>query len=202
MKDSDQMQWLDVLDERLEWLNVADWEPRNGGVQPVRVPKFWRDQWPPRTARRGKSAAGVALRFRTNSKTLALRVTLVDSPDAPDNPAIGWERSRPSFFSVYRDGKYDSSVAALTVFTEQQVTLYDDPEVSGEAELQVLLPFYYRNGEIIIHAVGIDAKATFVPIHIEFDLFTGLAIEQGLPDRRQVADNSFFRIAEIGRAHV
>jgi lysophospholipase L1-like esterase len=182
MKDSDQMQWLDVLDERLEWLNVADWEPRNGGVQPVRVPKFWRDQWPPRTARRGKSAAGVALRFRTNSKTLALRVTLVDSPDAPDNPAIGWERSRPSFFSVYRDGKYDSSVAALTVFTEQQVTLYDDPEVSGEAELQVLLPFYYRNGEIIIHAVGIDAEATAAraqPDHLPRVLFHGDSITHG-----------------------
>jgi hypothetical protein len=23
----------------LEWLNVADWEPQNGGLQPVRVPK-------------------------------------------------------------------------------------------------------------------------------------------------------------------
>ena len=182
MNDSDQIQWLDVLDERLEWLNVADWEPRSGGVQPVRVSKFWRDQWPPRTARRGKSAAGVALRFRTNSKTLALRVTLVDSPDAPETPAIGWERSRPAFFSVYRDGKYDSSVAALTVFTEQELTLYDDPEVSGEAELQVLLPFYYRNGEIILHAVGIDAEATAAraqPDHRPRVLFHGDSITHG-----------------------
>lgn len=182
MKDSNQMQWLDVCDERFEWLNVADWEPRSGGLQPVRVPKLWRDQWPPRTARRGKSAAGVALRFRTDSKTLVLRVTLIDSPDAPDNPAIGWERSRPSFFSVYRNGKYDSSVAALTVFTEQELTLYADPGVSGEAELQVLLPFYYRNGEIIIHAVGIDAKATAAraqPDHRPRVLFHGDSITHG-----------------------
>ena len=159
-KENNQMRWLDVLDDRFEWLNVADWEPRDGGLQPVRVPKFWRDQWPSRTARRGKSAAGVALRFRTDSTKLALRVTLIDSPDAPDNPAVGWERSRPAFFSFYRDGKYVSGIAALTVFTPQDVTLYADPEISGEAEIQVLLPFYYRNGEIVIHAIGIDSTAT------------------------------------------
>ena len=160
MNTGTELQWLDVRDERFEWLNVADWESRDGGLQPVRVPKIWRDRWPARTARRGKSAAGVALRFRTDSKKLALRVTLFDSPDAPDNPAIAWERSRPSFFSLYRDGKYVSSVAALTVFTQQDVTIYADPELSGEAEIQVLLPFYYRNGEIILHAVGIESDAT------------------------------------------
>lgn len=153
------LRWLDIRDDRFEWLNVGDWEPRDGGLQPVRVPKIWRDRWPAHTARRGKSAAGMALRFRTDSKKLALRVTLVDSPDAPDNPAVGWERSRPSFFSLYRDGKYISSVAALTVFSQQDVTIYADPELSGEAEIQVLLPFYYLNAEIIIHAVGIDPAA-------------------------------------------
>jgi lysophospholipase L1-like esterase len=161
MKESNQMQWVDVLDERFEWLNVADWEPRDGGLQPVRVAKFWRDRWPSRTARRGKSAAGVALRFRTDSNTLVLRITLIDSPDAPENPAIAWERSRPAFFSIYRGGKYAASVAALTVFTQQDVILYADPEISGDAEILVLLPFYYRNGEIIIHAIGVDSAATF-----------------------------------------
>ena len=99
------LQWLDVRDERLDWLNVADWEPRDNGLQPVRVAKFWRDQWPARTARRGKSAAGVTLRLRTDSRKLVLSVTFIDSPDAPDNAAVAWERSRPSFFSLYRDGK-------------------------------------------------------------------------------------------------
>ena len=66
-EENNPLQWLDVLDDRFEWLNVADWEPQNGGLQPVRVPKFWRDQWPSRTARRGKSAAGVAL-LRTDRK--------------------------------------------------------------------------------------------------------------------------------------
>ncbi|HVO94455.1 MAG TPA: SGNH/GDSL hydrolase family protein, partial [Terriglobales bacterium] len=153
------LQWLEVLDERLDWLNVADWEPRGRGLQPVRVPRIWRDRWPARTARRGMSAAGVALRLRTNSKKLVMRVTFVDSPDTPDNPGVAWERSRPSFFSLYRDGKYVSSVAALTVFTPQEVTIFDDPELAGEAELQILLPFYYRNAEIILHAIGIESTA-------------------------------------------
>ena len=104
-ESSTNLQWLAVRDERLDWLNVADWEPRDGGQQPVRVAKFWRDQWPARTARRGKSAAGVTLRLRTDSKKLILSVTFIDSPDAPDNAAVAWERSRPSFFSLYRDGK-------------------------------------------------------------------------------------------------
>ena len=29
--------WIDVRDERFEWLNVADWEQREGGFQPVRA---------------------------------------------------------------------------------------------------------------------------------------------------------------------
>ena len=33
------LQWLDVRDERFEWLNVADWEPQGEGLEPVRVPK-------------------------------------------------------------------------------------------------------------------------------------------------------------------
>ena len=43
MEQNSQIQWLVVLDDRFEWLNVADWEPRDGGLQPVRVPKLWRD---------------------------------------------------------------------------------------------------------------------------------------------------------------
>ena len=69
---SGELSWLDVRDERLDWLNVADWEPKGGGLQPVRVPKAWRDQWPPKTARRAMSAAGMAVRFRTDSKQLRL----------------------------------------------------------------------------------------------------------------------------------
>ncbi len=161
--------WLDPLDERFDWLNVADWEPREGGLQPVRVAKIWRDRWPARTARRGMSAAGVAVRFRTNSKNLVFRVTFVDSPDAPDNPAVGWERSRPSFFSLYRDGNYVTSIPGQTIFTTQEVVLYEDHAPVGPAEIQVLFPFYYRNAEVIVHGIGIDSDAI---------------LERPAPDRR------------------
>lgn len=176
------LQWLDVRDERLEWLNVADWEPRDDGLQPVRVPKIWRDRWPARTARRGKSAAGVILRFRTDSKKLVLRVTFIESPDAPDNPAVAWERSRPSFFSLYRDRKYVSSVAALTVFTGQDVTIYQDSALSGDAEIHVLFPFYYRNAEIIVHGIGIETDATLTRAALDHRprvLFHGDSITHG-----------------------
>ncbi len=176
------LQWLDVRDERFEWLNVADWEPRDGGLQPVRVPKSWRDRWPARTARRGKSAAGVTLRFRTDSKKVIFRCAFFDAPDAPDNPGVAWERSRPSFFSLYRNGQYVSSVAALTQFTGQDVVILDDPQTSGEAEVQVLFPFYYRNAEIVMHGVGIEADAKFlrpVPDNRPRVLFHGDSITHG-----------------------
>jgi lysophospholipase L1-like esterase len=181
-ESSANLQWLDVRDERLDWLNVADWEPRDGGLQPVRVAKVWRDQWPPRTARRGMSAAGVAVRFRTDSKKLVFRVTFVDAPDAPATPAVGWERSRPSFFSLYRDATYLASIPALTVFTQQDVTIYDDGALSGEAEIQVLFPFYYRNAEVIVHAIGIEPGAKLLraaPDHRPRVLFHGDSITHG-----------------------
>jgi hypothetical protein len=46
----DNLQWYDVRDDRFDWLNLADWEPRDGGLQPVRVPKVWHDRWPARDA--------------------------------------------------------------------------------------------------------------------------------------------------------
>lgn len=153
------LQWIRVNDERLQWLNVGDWEPRGDGLQPVRVPKVWRDKWPARTASRAQSAAGVSARFRTDSKKLVFRVTFVDVADTPGTPEAMWERSRPSYFDLYRDGKYVASVAAATKFTQQDVTLYNDPDLAGEADVAVLFPFYYRNAEVIVHGIGIDATA-------------------------------------------
>lgn len=160
MVATDNLQWIDARDERFDWLNVADWEPNGGGVQPVRVKKIWRDQWPAKTARRATSSAGMAVRFRTDSKKLVFRVTFIDFPDnQPATPASGWERSRPNFFSLYRDGRYAGAAAGLVHFEQQDVVIFNDTELAGEAEIQVLLPFYYRNAETILHGIGIDAGA-------------------------------------------
>lgn len=176
------LQWLDVRDERFDWLNVADWEPRGGGLQPVRVPKVWRDKWPPRTAWRGMSAAGVTLRFRTDSKKLLFRVTFIDSGDSPATPAVAWERSRPSFFSLYRNAKYVAGIPALTLFTKQNVPIYDEHTLLGEVEIKVLFPFYYRNAELIMHAIGIDSGAKLLraaPDNRPRVLFHGDSITHG-----------------------
>lgn len=157
------LQWHAVRDPRFEWLNVADWEERDGGLQPVRVPKIWRDRWPERTAWRGLSAAGVALRFRTDSMKLVFRVTLLDGADSPAPPAVLWERSRPSFFSLYRDGKYRGGIPALTISTRQDVVIYEQANSSGDAEVKVLFPFYYRNAEIVMHAIGVEHGAQLSP---------------------------------------
>jgi N-terminus of Esterase_SGNH_hydro-type len=158
------LQWIRVNDERLQWLNVGDWEPRGDGLQPVRVPKVWRDKWPARTASRAQSAAGVTARFRTDSKKVVFRVTFAEVADTPGTPEVTWERSRPSYFDLYRNGKYVASVAAATKFTQQDVTLYNDPDLAGEAEIAVLFPFYYRNAEVIVHGIGIDPTAKLLPL--------------------------------------
>ena len=156
------MQWLDPRDQRFDWLNVADWEAQGDGVQPVRVTKVWRDQWPKKTARRALSSAGMAVRLCSDSKRLVFHVSFVDVPDTqPATPASGWERSRPNFFSLYRDGKYAGSMAGLTHFERQEITIFNDGD--GTAEIQALLPFYYRNSEIVIHAIGIDVGAKLEP---------------------------------------
>jgi len=54
-------------------------------------------------------------------------------------------------------------MAALTRFEQQDVTIFNDPDIAGAAEVQVLLPFYYRNSEIILHGVGIDAGTSLMP---------------------------------------
>jgi lysophospholipase L1-like esterase len=158
--ESESLQWIDVRDRRLDWLNVADWEPRDGGLQPVRVPKAWRDKWPLKTARRAMSAAGVSVRFLTDSTKLVFEVTFADAPEGPPStPAAGWERSRPPFFSLYQDGKYLASMAGIAHFERQQVVIYNDREFAGETEVEVLLPFYYRCAEVIMRRIGIDDGA-------------------------------------------
>jgi lysophospholipase L1-like esterase len=161
MATTENLQWIDPRDDVLDWLNVADWEAKGDGLQPVRVAKAWRDKWPPKTARRATSAAGIAVRFRTDAQKLVFRVTFREFPDeTPPAVAAGaWERARPNFFSLYRDGKYVASMAGDTHFERQDVTIYDDRSVSGQSEVQVLLPFYYRNAEIILHNIGVNAGA-------------------------------------------
>lgn len=155
------LQWIAVDDARLEWINVGAWEPRGDGVQPVRVPKIWRDKFPPRTATRALSAAGVALRFRTDSKHILVRATLIDTPDAPGNsPEAAWERARPPYFDLYLDGRFVQSVAGAIRPERQDIVLYSEPDASGnESDVAVLLPFYYRNAEIIMNAIGIEKAA-------------------------------------------
>jgi lysophospholipase L1-like esterase len=154
------LQWVKVNDQRLQWINVAAWEPRGDGTQPVRVPKDWRDKWPQQTARRALSAAGVTLKFRTNSKKVVFRATLIDTADGGGSPEVTWERARPPYFDVYRDGQFVASVPGAITPDRQDVLLYDAPAApSRDSEFTVLLPFYYRNAEIIVNAIGIDATA-------------------------------------------
>jgi lysophospholipase L1-like esterase len=157
---ADTLQWISYNDPHLQWINVAAWEPRGDGMQPVRVPKEWRDKWPQATARRALSAAGVTLRFRTDSKKIVFQATLIDTPDNAAAPDEAWERARPPYFDLYRDGKFVRSIAGAIQSGRQDVVIYDQPNgPAKESDITILLPFYYRNAEIIVNGIGIEKTA-------------------------------------------
>jgi lysophospholipase L1-like esterase len=161
----DNPQWLRPDDGRLQWINVADWEPKAGGLQPVRVPKAWREKWPERTAQRALSAAGVAVRLRTDSRKVVIRLTWIEVPDTQRSSSEElWERSRPPYFDVFQNDKYLNSVSAAIRYTEQDVTVLDVPGAVGkETDLMVLFPHYYRNAEVIVGGIGVEKGARLLP---------------------------------------
>lgn len=181
---SDNLQWLNADDHRLQWLNVADWEAKTGGLQPVRMPKAWRDKIPGASASRALSTAGVALRLRTDSSRIALRLTFIDVPEGPNiSPESAWERARPPYFDVYRDGKFLANVPAKIAYYEQDVAVFDGAaEPQKESEFTILFPHYYRNAEVILGGVGLDKDARLLPPaprNIPVVLFHGDSITHG-----------------------
>ena len=140
-----------------------------------------RDQWPKRP-QRAMASAGMAELSHRREEAVFASLRRRDG-HATATPASGWERTRPKFFSLYRDRKYVASMAGLTHFEPQEVTIFNDRELAGAAEIQVLLPFYYRNSEVVLHAIGIDDAAQ---------------LEQAAPDKRP---RIFFHGDSITQGH-
>ncbi len=156
------MQWLSVDDARLQWVNAMAWEARAGGLQAVRVPKAQRDQWSQdNEKKRAMSGAGVSVRFRTDSRRIVFRTTLLEVETVPlaTNPEDAWEFNRPPYFSLYREGRYVAAIPGKIQGAQQEVVILNDRGPAREAEYQVLFPFYYRNAETVMHAIGLDAGA-------------------------------------------
>jgi lysophospholipase L1-like esterase len=180
----EKLNWVSANDARLHWLNVADWEPKTGGLQPVRIPPKWRDKIPERSAVRALATAGVAVRLRTDSRKIVIRLTFLDVPEfAKMTPESAWERARPPYFDVYRDGKYLASVPAKIVYYEQDVTVFDGSrEPRRESEFRILFPHYYRNAEVIVGGIGLEPDAHLLapaPRNLPVVLFHGDSITQG-----------------------
>jgi hypothetical protein len=178
------LQWLRPDDSRLQWTNVADWETRTEGLQPVRVPKAWRDKWPDRTAGRALATAGVTLRLKTDSKKIAMRLTFIQVPEAlGGTPEVLWELARPPYFDVYRDGKFLSNVPAKIQYYEQDVPVFDGPGGNaGGSKFTILFPHYYRNAEVAVAGIGLDKEAkllTPAPRRLPVVLFHGDSITHG-----------------------
>lgn len=181
---SENLQWLRADDSRLQWTNVADWESRTEGLQPVRVPKAWRDKWPERTATRALATAGVALRLKTDSTKIIFRLTFIQVPEAlATTPEGAWELGRPPYFDVYRDGRFLANVPAKTHYYEQDVPVFEGSAGSPrESEFTILFPHYYRNAEVAVAGIGLDKEAklsALAPRRAPVVLFHGDSITHG-----------------------
>jgi N-terminus of Esterase_SGNH_hydro-type len=180
----DNLKWLSPDDSHFRWLNVADWEQKTGGLQPVRIPQAWRDKIPGRSAARALSTAGVALRFRTDSNKIAIRLTFIDVPEVGNiSPESAWERARPPYFDVYRDGRFFANVPAKIAYYEQDVTVFDgSTEPKKESEFSILFPHYYRNAEVIVNGIGLEKDSRLLPPtvrNLPVVLFHGDSITHG-----------------------
>jgi lysophospholipase L1-like esterase len=180
----DDLKWVSPDDGRFRWLNVADWEQKTGGLQPVRMPKAWRDKIPDRSAARALSTAGVALRIRTDSNKIVIRLTFLDVPDVANaSPESAWERARPPYFDVYRDGKFLANVPAKIIYYEQDVTVFNNStDPKKESEFTILFPHYYRNAEAIVNGIGLDKDSELLPSaprNVPVVLFHGDSITHG-----------------------
>jgi lysophospholipase L1-like esterase len=171
-------------DSHFRWLNVADWEVKTGGLQPVRIPKVWRDRIPDRSASRALSTAGVAVRFRTDSNKIAIRLTFIDVPEvATISPESAWERARPPYFDVYRDGVFLANVPAKIAYYEQDVPVFENTTgPKKESEFTILFPHYYRNAEAIVNGIGLEKNAELLQPavrNVPVVLFHGDSITHG-----------------------
>jgi lysophospholipase L1-like esterase len=180
----DNLKWVNPEDNHFRWLNVADWEAKTGGLQPVRIPKVWRDRIPDRSASRALSTAGVAVRFRTDSNKIAIRLTFIDVPEfATISPESAWERARPPYFDVYRDGVFLANVPAKIAYYEQDVPVFENTTgPKKESEFTILFPHYYRNAEAIVNGIGLEKNAALLQPavrNVPVVLFHGDSITHG-----------------------
>ena len=150
----------------------------------LRIAKAWRDKIPGRSAARALSTAGVVLRLRTDSNKIVIRLTFIDVPDVANiSPESAWERARPPYFDVYRDGRFLTNVPAKIAYYEQDVTVFDDSTgPKKESEFSILFPHYYRNAEVIVNGVGLDKESRLLPLaprNLPVVLFHGDSITHG-----------------------
>ena len=98
-------------------------------------------------------------------------------------PESAWERARPPYFDVYRDGLFQANVPAKIAYYEQDVTVFDNSaELAKDSEFSILFPHYYRNAEVIVKGIGLDKDARVfppAPRNLPVVLFHGDSITHG-----------------------
>jgi lysophospholipase L1-like esterase len=175
--DASPLQWIAATDPRLE-VDGLYWFKENGG-ELIRFPLRAKDKVAPPVWELASCPSGGRIRFRTDTKVLAIRLEYPSPPDMLNLHSLG-----QTGVDLYVDGIYratafaDKSAAPGHVYERTYFRFEKEPR--REREIILYLPLYKP---VKVLGIGIDPEARVLPAH-PFStrkpiVFYGTSITQG-----------------------
>ena len=171
------VQWIALSDPRLE-VDGLFWYKQNGGAL-NRLPLRMKDKISPPVWEQASCPSGARIRFRTDTKVLAIRLEYPSPPDMLNLHAMG-----QTGVDLYVDGKYRATAFADTKaspgHTYEREYFRFEKEPRMEREVVLYLPIYKP---VKVLGIGIDSAARVLPARA-FSMqkpvvFYGTSITQG-----------------------
>ena len=174
---ADQVRWLKLDGGQIE-VNGLPWFKENKGSL-SRLPLRSKDQFRPAVWSLAQSPSGGRLRFRSNTRLVAVRLEYPGPPNMANMHAYG-----QTGVDLYVDGEYFTTVVADKEAKSGKTfesVLFDLPgEASAEHEFTLYLPLYKS---VKVLGIGIEAKANVAspkPVALPRPVvFYGTSITQG-----------------------
>jgi lysophospholipase L1-like esterase len=167
--------WIAPTDSRFD-IHGAPWLKENQG-ELIRLPRRLRDEIPKAVWNLGESPSGLRIRFRTDSTSLAIRLSYLSPPNMTNMHAFG-----QTGVDLYVDGVYRSTAIAPRDAKEEMPVehVYFQNLPRQEREITLYLPLYKP---VKVLGVGLDPDAKFSKarrfVTAKPVVFYGTSITQG-----------------------
>ena len=171
------LRWLPLTNGQIKVYGLP-WFSENGG-ELMRLPARSKDSFRAPVWALSKSPSGARLRFRTNSKVLALELEYPGAPNMANLHAFG-----QTGLDVYADGSYVSTATADKDSKPGKRLKHICFDFSArprvEREITIYLPLYKS---VKVHGIGVDPEARVSPakayVRAKPVVFYGTSITQG-----------------------